>query len=277
MRYSLRLFFWIPIALAAAKLHAGTTVTLDPNGLIEVDKTKMFVISVAVPPPFDGKTPEGKDAFAELHDGGCNFLRVTMRKREDEEPKGPRWTPEGLDEIQKNLDALAKNQMYGWIYLYELGDIPMGSGPREATLRKVIERFKDHPATGAWKGADEPAWSFSNDKNHKRATPENILHVYKLIHEADKDHPVLILHAPKGDWQSLVPYMAGTDITGMDIFPIGYPDGRHGDLPNRDISVVGDYTQWIRRAAGKKPVWMTLQVAWSGVSKANTLRFPTFP
>src|SRR5207302_1775143 len=42
--------------------------------------------------------------------------------------------------------------------------------------------------------------------------------------------------------------------------------------------VVGDYTQWIRHAAGKKPVWMTLQVAWSGVAnKLNVLRFPTFP
>jgi len=265
------------MALAVSAHAAGTKASIDTDGYLSIDGKKMFVISVAVPPPPDGKTPGGKEAYEELHDGGCNFLRVTMKMREEDEPKGPRWTAEGFDEIQESLDALAKAQMYGWVYLYELGDISIGSGAREPALKKVIERFKDHPAVGGWKGADEPAWSFSNDKNHKRCSPENILHVYKLIHELDKNHPVLILHAPKGEWQSLVPYMAGTDITGMDIFPIGYPNGRHGDLPNRDISVVGDYTRWMRQAAGKKPVWMTLQVAWSGASKQSTLRFPTFP
>src|SRR5437870_129704 len=38
------------------------------------------------------------------------------------------------------------------------------------------------------------------------------------------------------------------------------------DLPNKDISVVGDVTKKMVDAAGGKPVWMTLQIAWSGVT-----------
>jgi hypothetical protein len=48
---------------------------------------------------------------------------------------------------------------------------------------------------------------------------------------------------------------------------------------NKTISMVGDYTRkMIEVVEGKKPVWLTLQVAWSGVIKpGKTLRFPTFP
>jgi hypothetical protein len=43
--------------------------------------------------------------------------------------------------------------------------------------------------------------------------------------------------------------------------------------------MVGDYTRRMMEVAdGKMPVWMILQIAWSGVIKTNkTLRFPTFP
>ena len=48
---------------------------------------------------------------------------------------------------------------------------------------------------------------------------------------------------------------------------------------NREISMVGDYTKRMMTVSeGKMPVWMVLQIAWSGVVKpGKTLRFPTFP
>src|SRR5439155_727130 len=66
---------------------------------------------------------------------------------------------------------------------------------------------------------------------------------------------------------------------GVDIYPISYPPGIHSDQPNKDISVVGDVTQWIRRAAGTKPVWVTLQIAWSGAipTKQKPDVVPRFP
>lgn len=79
--------------------------------------------------------------------------------------------------------------------------------------------------------------------------------------------------------ESLHPYNAGADITGADIYPIGYPPGTHSLETNKEISMVGDYTRRMMEVAdGKMPVWMILQFAWSGVIKTNkTLRMPTFP
>src|SRR5205085_12572055 len=67
---------------------------------------------------------------------------------------------------------------------------------------------------------------------------------------------------------------------GVDIYPVGYPPGAHTDQKNKDISVVGDLARWLKQAAGTKPFWMTLQIAWSGVipttSKPDLVpRFPT--
>jgi hypothetical protein len=47
---------------------------------------------------------------------------------------------------------------------------------------------------------------------------------------------------------------------------------------NKELSMVGDFTRMMREVAGKKPIWMTLQIAFSGVVKpGKTLRMPTFP
>ena len=47
------------------------------------------------------------------------------------------------------------------------------------------------------------------------------------------------MHAPKFAAEALAPYMAGCDVTGEDIFPVSYPPGKHSDLPNKELSVVG--------------------------------------
>jgi hypothetical protein len=79
--------------------------------------------------------------------------------------------------------------------------------------------------------------------------------------------------------ESLRRYNVAGDILGADIYPIGYPPGQHSTLTNKNISLVGDHTRILMEAAeGKMPVWMVLQISWSGVLKpGKTLRFPTFP
>ena len=86
--------------------------------------------------------------------------------------------------------------------------------------------------------------------------------------------------APLGTTASLTPYRPAFDITGADIYPVAYPPGQHSDLPNKDISVVGDMTKKMVTVAGGKPVWMTLQIAWSGITPGQqhpeiVPRFPT--
>lgn len=82
---------------------------------------------------------------------------------------------------------------------------------------------------------------------------------------------------PVAPW-SLRAYNPAADITGADIYPIGFPPGGHSLETNKEISMVGDYTRRMMEVAeGKLPVWMILQIAWSGVIKTNkTLRLPTF-
>jgi hypothetical protein len=138
-------------------------------------------------------------------------------------------------------------------------------------MREIVARFKNHPGLGAWKGDDEPEWG-------KRPLPP-LIRAREIIKVEDPDHPVVIIHAPRGTVDSLRRYNPTGDILGLDIYPIGYPPGANSLLPNKNISMVGDYTRMMMEVAGgKQPVWMVLQIAWSGVIKpGKTLRFPTFP
>src|SRR5207237_2171797 len=74
-------------------------------------------------------------------------------------------------------------------------------------------------------------------------------------------------------------YRKAFDDPGADAYPVSYPPGAHTRTGNRDIGVVGDVTRKLMRAAGGKPVWMTLQIAWSGVapSKQHPGVVPRFP
>jgi len=141
------------------------------------------------------------------------------------------------------------------------------------SMRGVINRFKDHPAMGVWNSVDEPEW----DKH----PVEPLRHAYEIIHELDPDHPVSINHAPRGTVASVRRYNVACDITGADIYPVAYPTGLHGGsvFTNQELSVVGDVTRWmVEVAEGRKPVWIYLQIAWSGVvNEGRTLRYPTFP
>ena len=72
-----------------------------------------------------------------------------------------------------------------------------------------------------------------------------------------------------------------TTSAGSISYPVSYPPGLHlaESDKNRDISVIGDYTQkMLRVTEGQKPIWMTLQIAFSGTSRRkHPLRLPTFP
>jgi hypothetical protein len=135
-----------------------------------------------------------------------------------------------------------------------------------------VNQFKDHPGLGLWKGADEPEWG-------KMKIP-GLVHANEIVRELDqRHHPLILMQAPRGTVESIRPYNAACDITGLDIYPVSYPPGKNSLLKtNKELSMVGDYTKMMMDVSeGKMPVWMVLQIAWSGVVKTNTtLRMPTF-
>ncbi|HSU53102.1 MAG TPA: hypothetical protein VLT36_03500 [Candidatus Dormibacteraeota bacterium] len=262
------------MSLVGATACATTKVSFDAANNTVINGKTIFPISLAVLPPVDGKTPNGGSAWQEFSKAGVNFARVAPGDYWDKHG----WEPEGLHVARKYMDQLAKAKINVWLTLGdELSYVKPDDQEGQSKLKEMLKMFKDHPALGGWKGADEPQWGNMNTKGKR--PPESIATAYKLVHEVDPNHPVLVLQAPRGTAADNAAYDAYLDITGMDVFPVGYPPGGHVPTwPNKQISMVGDWTKIIVEAAQGKPVWMTLQIAWSGVAKkGKTLRFPTFP
>lgn len=213
----------------------------------------------------NGPPPDG---FAAVAEAGVTMIRGG---RAD-------WSASQLDaQIAMEhalLDAAHAHDLQVWVWLGTLTNLAPGAD--DSALRKVVEALRSHPALGAWKGHDEPRNPW--DPAHS-VPPENLARGHRVVASLDPDHPLVIIQAPRGSVDGLVPYRPAFDIGGVDIYPVSYPPGIHSDVPNDDISVVGDVTQWIRQAAGTKPVWVTLQIAWSGVvpTRAKPGLVPRFP
>jgi hypothetical protein len=109
------------------------------------------------------------------------------------------------------------------------------------------------------------------------------------VHALAADHPLAIIEAPRNPAPAkggadrpltaagLRPYAAACDIHGVDIYPVSIPPGRHAGGPPvaTDIGVVGDMTRIVAAATGRKAIWTTVQIAWSGVLPPHKLVFPT--
>jgi hypothetical protein len=249
-----------------------SVVSVDRStGALLVEGRKVFPIVLSNGPPPGAKTPDGGDALAEVAAGGASFIRVGR----------PDWSLESLNQQiaaeRRVLDAAAAHGLHCWLQLGNVPDLPDRTpSANEQLLTGIVEELKDHPALGAWKGLDEPA----NPNRSARIPAARLERAYRSLKAVDSTHPVVITQAPVGTLAQLMPYRPAFDITGADIYPVSYPPGKHAGRGNRDISVVGTVTQKMVRAAGRKPVWMTLQVAWSGVIPTtqhpnNVPRFPT--
>lgn len=266
MRAALRSSVCRNLLLLLALVHvplfpAGARVAISPDSIILVNGKPVFPIGFTLAPPPDGKTPSGADAYRELETNGAVFHRCGP---------GPRqWGPATEAALDRLLDRSAET---GLLCAISIADLQApGDAEKESELRRVINKYKGHPGLGYWKGQDEPEWG--------KVPVARVQRFYDVVHELDRDHPVWITQAPRGAIESLKQYDPAYDIGAIDIYPIGYPPGLHSHLPNKNISVVGDYARWMQEiTGGRKPFWMVLQICWSGVTRpGRTLRFPTFP
>lgn len=258
----LAVLFWVVITSSPCPAQRPSAVTINQDGVLVVNGRKILPIGFSNGPPPDGRTPDGRAAFLEIEEAGGTFFRTGVRGDE-------KWGPAIIEQEQVQMDAAARYGLYCWPRLRELSSLEPGNTQKERLLRQVVNRFKNHPGLLLWKNIDEPQWG-----GHP---PEPMIRAYNLIKQLDPNHPVGLTQAPRGTIEQLRPYNAAADILLLDIYPIGYPPGRHSLKPNKEISMVGDYTKFIKEVAGDKPVWIVLQIAWSGVVKpGKTLRFPTF-
>ncbi len=227
-------------------------VTIDPSGVIRINGRPVFPIGFTKAPPAGGKTPSGKSAYAELAANGTVFHRA------------------GLENLDVVLDESARNGLFVAVTMPGLQSPAEGEVEKLSALRRNVLKYRDHPALFVWKAEDEPEWG--------KVPVERTRRFYDIVHALDRRHPVWMTQAPRGTIDSLKAYDPAYDIAAIDIYPVGYPPGAHSHLPNKHVSVVGDYAKWLREITrGRKPFWMVLQICWSGVARpGKTLRFPTF-
>lgn len=239
-------------------------VAIGPDNVLLVNGRRVFPIGFTLAPPPGALSPRGVEGLKELREAGALTFRTG--------PTGNgSWDDAYLAREKEWLDAGARNGMLAMPWLKELAAIPDPGSPKAEKLKRIVGLFKDHPGLGVWKGEDEPEWG-------KKPIPP-LKNAYDLVHAADPNHPVWIVQAPRGTVETLKPYNPTYDIGGIDIYPVSYPPGVHSDEANKEISMVGDFSRRIGETVeGRKPFWMTLQIAFSGTVKpGKTLRFPTFP
>src|SRR5439155_22029182 len=96
------------LVLIPASVAVATKSTINPDGVLEIDGRKIFVIGFTAAPPADGKTPTGKDAFAELADAGATFVRFGPEQA---------WSDARFEQEQKFEDAAARQGLHCWLNL----------------------------------------------------------------------------------------------------------------------------------------------------------------
>jgi hypothetical protein len=239
-------------------------VTIDAaTGALVTGGRKLFPIALSNAPPADRARPGGGNGLAAVAAAGVSTIRTGIADWNSEFSEGQ------IAQERAKLDAAATHGLLCWLWLGELPNFPPpaagnAASANEQLLTKVVQALKGHPALLAYKGVDEPRNRFRGDSWIR---PAGLIRGYQRVKALDPNHPLVITHAPGTPAAQLTPYRPACDITGADIYPVSYPPGIHS-RPQHDLSVVGDVTQTLRTAAGLKPVWMTLQIAWSGGSPA---------
>jgi hypothetical protein len=250
------------LGIALCAISYAESVTIRSDGVQQFNGKPAFPIGFTTAPLPGTKAPSGRDSYSELARAGVVFNRCG---------KIGKWDAEAESFLDSMLAHAAKSGMLCAIYVPDLSEIKPGDAAKERELRRVVMKYRNHPAVAFWKGADEPEWG--------KVPVEQLAPFYRIIHELDANHPVWITQAPRGTVESLKRYDPFYDVGAIDIYPVSYPPGVHTDLPNKGLSMTGDYAKMMADVTGgRKPFWMVLQVCFSGVTKpGKTLRFPTFP
>lgn len=255
--YRLALILWPSFALA----QTGSVVTVNSDNVLVINGRKVFPLGFSPGPPINGKTPIGDDAMQEFRDAGALLFRMVQTTD---------WNSQLIATQQAALDWAAQHGMYIWLNLRELSEFNTGDTATAASLRSLVDTFKDHPGLGLWKNYDEAWWG--------GITVTQLLNGYNVIKQEDTNHPVVQTHAPRGTVSDLQPYNVAADVLAVDIYPVASPPPSNPPLTNTNISVVGDWTQVIEQVAnGQKQHWTIEQIAFSGTTPpSHPLLFPTF-
>jgi hypothetical protein len=252
-----------------------SAAAIGADGVLVLAGARVFPLVLTKGPPPGRPAPSGRDGLAEVADAGIALVRTGIGDW------NLRRLAAQLSAERALLDAVQAHGLHAWSWLGSAADLPARAAgqppsPQERLLARLADGLQGHPALAAYKGIDEPANPF---RGTKVLPPAGMTRAYTRLKAIDPSHPVVVIQAPLGTAARLARYRSTFDITGADIYPVSYPPGVHAGSANRDLSVVGDVTRKMVAAAGGKPVWTTLQVAWSGTvpSQVHPHVVPRFP
>jgi hypothetical protein len=243
---------------------------IDPKtGYLISGGKAIFPLGLSDPPPVDGLAPNGGPAWKEVAGAGINFARHY-------DPWAAGSAAEQMINVRHKLDVAREHGLQLWLALAGVDN----TLANKKLLTDLVNALKGHAGLGVWKGADEPA--------HGHLAVKGLVAVHDHVRSLDPDHPIAIIEAPRNPSvqkggsdrvltaAAMKPYAAACDIHGVDVYPVSVPPGKHAGRANKDISVVGDVTGILAEASAPKPIWTTLQIAWSGVlPPRNQVVFPT--
>jgi hypothetical protein len=135
---------------ASVVAQTGSVVTVTADNVLVINGKKVFPIGFSPGPPNNGKTPSGGDALQELRDAGALLFRMTQTTD---------WDSTVVSNQQAALDWAYQHGMFCWVNLRELSEFAAGDTTTEASLRNIVDTFRNHPALGLWKNFDEAWWS----------------------------------------------------------------------------------------------------------------------
>ncbi len=247
-----------PVAMA----QTGSVVTVNSDNALVVNGQKKFLVGFSPGPPNYGLTPDGVDALQELRGAGALLFRINQSSS---------WNSQLIATQQAALDWAEHHDMFCWVNLAELSEFAVTDTNTAASLRNVVDTFRNHPALGLWKNFDE-AW-------HSGISVSNLLDGYNVIKQEDTNHPVVQTHAPRGTVSDLQPYNVAADILALDNYPVvASGSASNPPITNTQISQMGDWTEELAQIAGpQKEYWLIEQIAFSGTTPpGKTLIFPTY-
>src|SRR5438552_18837421 len=135
-----RYFALLSIATTAIA-QTGSVVTVNADKVLVLNGRKVFPIGFSPGPPTNGKTPPGADALQELRDAGALLFRMSQTTD---------WNSQVIADQQAALDWANQHGMYCWVNLRELSKFASGDTATAASLRNIVETFRNHPAVVLW-------------------------------------------------------------------------------------------------------------------------------
>ena len=229
-----------------------------------------------MPPPPGGKTPGGRDGLAELAAAGVTFVRTGMRAG-TRSSSTRRSRRSARSSTRPPRTACAAGSWLG-----ELTDLPLRKptppARHEQLLTTVVNALQGPRRRSA------PGRASTSRATRSAATtgsgPPGSSAATRSVKALDPDHPVVIIQAPRqhGRRADAVPARRSTSpaptSTRSRIRPARTSAGEHGHQRRRRRDADD------ARGGRPKPVWMTLQIAWSGVTPSSEQaglvpRFPT--